>query len=127
MSKTVLIEFSPYHPPKEFSVGSFVSIGYPHRTGVGFSPMGRPTFSKFLDWINDLAPKGLIYTGEFDGEFIFRVDGAVIEQLKELLTLSYESVSVYAGESEDRSLYKEQVTLYLKLDEERIGSEVCIP
>lgn len=127
MSKTVLIEFSPNHPPKEFTVGEFVSIGYPYKTGVGCSPMGKPTFFQFLDWINDLAPKGLVYHSKFNGSYLFRVDGAVIEQLKEKLKLSEDSTYAYAGEDEHgNSAYKANTTMFLHLDGDLL-SEVPLP
>lgn len=126
MSKTVLIEFSPNHPPKEFNVGEFVSIGYPHVTPKGVVPQ-RPTFFKFLDWINDLAPKGLVYHSQFDGDYIFRVDGAVIEQLKNELQLSDESRSEYVGENHSgSSMYKACTSLFLHLDGDCI-SQVSLP
>lgn len=126
MTKTMLIEFSPNHPPKEFNVGEFVSIGYPHGTLKGVVPQ-KPTFFKFLDWINDLAPKGLVYHSQYDGEFIFRVDGDVIEKLKNELKLDQNSQSEYVGENNNgSSMYKTSTTLLLYLDGDLI-SEVSLP
>jgi len=118
MSKTRLIEYSAKYPSAEFDVGDFVVISYPKNW--------RPTIQELLDWINEKSKVGLIYHSEYNGEFIFRVDGAVIEQLKNELKLSENSSSVYVGDNGTGSLYRADTTLLLHLDGDLI-SEVSLP
>lgn len=120
MSKTVLIEHDEALYAEEFVVGTFVTIRYPGKES-------RPDTETFLAWINDLAEKGLIFHSEYNCDYVFRVDGAVIEQLKEKLKLSEDSIYAYAGEdTHGNSAYKASTTMFLHLDGDLV-SEVPIP
>ncbi len=125
MSKTRLIEYSEKHYAEEFEIGKFILVGYPHDTPKGVVPQ-KPTVHKFLDWINELALKGLIYHSQFDGDYIFRVDGAVLEQLKTELEFTSNSTHEYVGDNRTGSMYKTNTTLLMYLDGDRI-SEVSLP
>jgi len=118
MSKTVWIRFSPNHSPKDFSVGEFVSIGFPHITPKGVVAP-KPSLHEFLEWVNDLATKGLVYHSQFGEDYLFRVDGAVIEQLKKELSLDSSTLNNYTGGD---PLYESYTKLQLYLDGEPISS-----
>lgn len=115
----VLIQYNLNEEPFEFTVGKLVSIQHPY-LGQTLPP------KQFLSWINGLAEKGLIFHGEYDGRCIFRVDGAVIEQLKTELELTSKTRSEYVGCDGTGNMYRDQATLYLHLDGDCI-SEVSLP
>jgi hypothetical protein len=113
MSKTVSIRLRPNHSPEEFVVGTFVTIEYPGKES------SRPDTETFLAWINDLAEKGLIFHSEYNCDYVFRVDGAVIEQLKNELSLDSSTHSSYTGGD---PLYEYYTKLQLYLDGEPIST-----
>lgn len=119
MSKKVLIQYQNNKEPFEFKVGKLVSIQHPYR----FDKL-EPNL--FLTWINGLAEKGLIFHGEYNGRCIFRVDGAVIEQLKNELELASKTSSEYVGCNGTGDMYQDKSTLLLYLDGDLI-SEVSLP
>lgn len=118
MSKTVLIKYSNEYPAAEFEVGDFVVISYPTNW--------RPTTPELLDWINEKSKVGLIYHSEYDGEFIFRVDGIAVQQLKNELELTSKTRSEYVGCNGTGDMYRDQTTLLMYIDGELI-SEVSLP
>jgi hypothetical protein len=118
--KKVLIKYHPDREPFEFEVGKLVTIQH-HYQADKLLP------KQFLTWVNNLAEKGLIFHGEYDGRCVFRVDGDVIEKLKNELELTEDSHSEYVGENDSgRSMYKTETTLNLYLDGEVI-SQVSLP
>lgn len=119
MPTKVMIQYNPREEPFEFTVGKLVSIQHPY---LGGTLMPK----KFLSWINGLAEKGLIFHGEYDGRCIFRVDGAALEQVKAAICLDSIRRSEYVGCNGTGDMYKDQVTLVLTLNDEKI-SEVSLP
>jgi len=109
MSRKVMIKYHRDRDPFEFEVGKFVTIQHHFKSD-------RLLPAQLLSWINDLADKGLIFHSEYDNRFIFRVDGAVIDQLKEEIELSSETRSEYTGCNMDGSMYTDSTTLYLNID-----------
>lgn len=118
MSRKVTIKYHPDRDPFEFEVGKLVTLQHPFKVDK-LSP------KMFTSWINDMADKGLIYHGQFDSRFVFRVDGIVIDQIKEKLELSSVTQTEYIG-GDSGSMYKHYTTLSLNLDGTCL-SEVSLP
>lgn len=112
MIKKVSIRYDPKRSPMDFVVGSFVIIEHPFRTK-------RLLPQQLTYWANQLAPLGLIFHSEYDGAYIFRVDGDVIEKLKNDLCLESSTESEYTGGD---PLYKDYTKLQLYLDGEPIST-----
>lgn len=109
MSRKVMIKYHRDRDPAEFEVGTFVTIQH-HFKSDKLLP------SQLLYWVNELARKGLVFHSIYDSRFIFRVDGAVIDQLKEELELSSVTRSEYTGCNNDGSMYTDCTTLYLHIE-----------
>lgn len=111
MIKKVRIQYDPKRPEEEFVVGNFVIIEHPFRT-KHLLPQ------QLTYWANQLVRLGLIFHSEYAGSYIFRVDGDVIEKLKNELCLESSTESEYTGGD---PLYKDYTKLQLYLDGEPIS------